>query len=758
MAQINDQRSAQLLTVSGRVQGVGFRPFISRLAHQLALCGWVKNRAGQVDIFVQGLPSSLIQFEQQLVCSAPPLARPVIVQSSTEKLVSLSTFKILSSEEGTFDEIHVPPDYFTCDDCLSEMRDPGERRFRYPFINCTQCGPRYTLIKRLPYDRVNTSLAEFPLCEACLAEFDQPNDRRYHAQPLACPNCGPSLSFKQGHQIVAGDNEGALNLTVAALKSGLIVAIKGIGGYHLVCDAGSEDAVVRLRSRKHRPDKPFAVMLPWQGCDGADILHEVAEPNSQELSLLTDPLRPIVLVDKRAGSTIAPAVAPGLNQIGIMLPYSPLHHLLADDFGGPLIMTSANISGEPVLTEASDVEQRLGVIADAFLHHNRPIVRPADDSVFRMTAGKLRPVRIGRGFAPFEFTLPSVVDYPVLAVGGQLKNTVAIAFNNRLIMSPHIGDMDSLRSQAVFEQIIADMCRLYGVEIKAIVCDAHPDYRTSRWAAEQGLPLTRVYHHYAHASAVAGEWAVTEPMLVFTWDGAGLGADGSIWGGEGLLGQPGQWQRVCSFRPFRLLGGERAGQQPWRCALALLWETGENRNDFSKAHPLLFSAWQKQINSPLTSSVGRLFDTASALLDVVQEQSYQGQAAMMLESLSTNVDEVPPLRLYKNSGGICLADWEALIGLLYDNRHSIETRAGQFHASLAETLLNQAQLFRNEYGVNKVGFSGGVFQNKRLLDQAVSLLVQQDFEVFIPERVPLNDAGLSFGQLIEVIAQGNHAI
>ncbi|MDO8845076.1 carbamoyltransferase HypF [Methylicorpusculum sp.] len=757
MTQINDQMSAQLLTVSGRVQGVGFRPFISRLAHQLELSGWVKNRAGQVDIFVQGLPFSLIQFEQQLISSAPPLARPVIVQSLPERLANLSSFTILSSEEGAFDEIHVPPDYFTCDECLSEMRDPTERRYRYPFINCTQCGPRYTLIKRLPYDRINTSFAGFPLCEACLAEFNDPNDRRYHAQPLACPRCGPSLSFKQGQQIMAGDNDGALNLAVQALKSGLIVAVKGIGGYHLVCDAKSEEAVVQLRSRKHRPDKPFAVMLPWQGRDGAESLHEVAEPNAQELCLLTDPLRPIVLVDKHPGSTIAASVAPGLNQIGIMLPYSPLHHLLADDFGGPLIMTSANISGEPVLTESVDVEQRLSTIADAFLHHDRPIVRPADDSVFRMTAGKLRPVRIGRGFAPFEFTLPYAVDYPMLAVGGQLKNTVAIAFNNRLIMSPHIGDMDSLRSHVVFEQVIADMCRLYGVEIKTIVCDAHPDYRTSRWAAEQGLSLTRVYHHHAHASAVAGEWAVTKPMLVFTWDGAGLGADGSIWGGEGLLGQPGQWQRVCSFRPFRLVGGERAGHQPWRCALALLWATGENRNNFSKAHPLLFSAWQKQINSPLTSSVGRLFDAASALLDVVQEQSYQGQAAMMLETLSTDDLDMPPLRLYKSSDGICLADWEALIDILQDDRHSVQTRAGQFHASLAGTLLNQAQLIRNEHGVNKVGFSGGVFQNKRLLDQAVNLLVQHDFEVFIPERVPLNDAGLSFGQLIEATAQGNRS-
>ena len=419
------------------------------------------------------------------------------------------------------------------------MRDKTQRRYRYPFINCTQCGPRYTLIERLPYDRPNTSMATFALCSDCRKEYENPVDRRFHAQPLACPACGPSLSFRQPGSTDINDNEAAISATIAALRSGLIVAVKGIGGYHLLCSATSEAIVLKLRQRKHRAFKPLAVMLPWSGDDGLDVVRFYADGTADELALLTDPMRPIVLMKKHPNTDLADSVAPGMNEIGIMLPYSPLHHLLLEEYAAPLIATSANISGEPVFTEAEQVESRLGHIADAFLHHNRPILRPADDSVYRVIADKAQPIRLGRGSAPLEFTLPFSLSNPLLAVGGQMKNTIALAWNNRVVISPHIGDLGSPRSQQVFEQTIADLTRLYGVTVEHCVCDAHPDYSASRWAERSGFKVHKVFHHHAHASALAAEHDIREPMLVFTWDGTGYGEDGTIWGGEGLFGASG---------------------------------------------------------------------------------------------------------------------------------------------------------------------------------------------------------------------------
>lgn len=750
-----DKLQARQLKVTGRVQGVGFRPFVSRLAQQLNLSGWARNRAGQVEIWVQGTTEKLDQFEQQLIAKAPPLARPDQPLSQNVTPVDLDTFTILASESGDLSQAHIPPDYFICDDCLAEMRDKTQRRYRYPFINCTQCGPRYTLIERLPYDRPNTSMAAFPLCSECRKDYENPVDRRFHAQPLACPACGPALSFRQPGSTDINDNESAINATVAALRSGLIVAVKGIGGYHLLCSATSEAVVLKLRQRKHRAFKPLALMLPWSGNDGLNSVQRYANPTATELALLADPIRPIVLIEKRPNTDLAESVAPGMNEIGIMLPYSPLHHLLLEDYGAPLIATSANISGEPVLTDPEQVETRLGHIADAFLHHNRPILRPADDSVYRVIADKAQPIRMGRGAAPLELTLPFTLSSPLLAVGVQMKNTIALAWENRVVISPHIGDLGSPRSQRVFEQTISDLTRLYGVTVEHCVCDAHPDYSASRWAERSGLKVHKVFHHHAHASALAAEHNVCEPMLVFTWDGTGYGEDGTIWGGEGLFGAPGHWQRVSSFRPFRLPGGERAGREPWRSALALCWEQGEDWHECPAETGLIKQAWQKHINSPLSSSAGRIFDAAAALTGIVQYADFEGHAPMWLEAACGDIAESGiDLPLTRNAQGLWLSDWSPLVLMLQNRRLTIKARSSCFHASLALALVKQAKQIRTEHGVFAVGLTGGVFQNRLLTDYATALLRAEVFNVYLPEHIPGNDAGISFGQIMET---GSHS-
>lgn len=732
---------------------MGFRPFVSRIANAYQLSGWVLNRSGEVDIRVEGLPDNLQAFQRALVEQAPPLAQANPPQIKSVPAEGFQGFSIKQSEIGEESNIHIPPDYFVCADCLAEMRDPQEHRYRYPFINCTQCGPRYTLIDCLPYDRPNTAMASFELCPACNAEYQNPLDRRYHAQPLACAVCGPSLSWHQGQAEISG-NQAALDACVATLQNGLIVAIKGVGGYHLLCDATSDAVVERLRTAKHRPAKPLAVLLPWRGVDGLDGVLAVADPEPCELELLKSPLRPIVLIKKRQGSTLlAESIAPGLSEVGLMLPYSPLHHLLADTFDAPLVATSANISGEPVLTEAEEVEKRLGQVADAFLHHNRPIRRPADDSVFRRIAGKLRPMRLGRGLTPVERQLPFELKESVLAVGADLKNTVALAFGNRLVISPYIGDLGTVRSGEVFEQVIADLQALYEIQATAIVCDAHPDYRSSRWARKQALPTIKVFHHHAHASALAGEHGLNGEMLVFTWDGVGFGEDGMIWGCEALVGRPGAWHRAASLRPFRLLGGDKANREPWRCALALCLEAGMDWLSCPRDKALLSHAWERNINCPVTTSAGRLFDAAAALTGLGLETSFEGQAAMQLEALSEAVDEFIDLPVLCDEAGLWRADWEPLLPMLMDGGLSVGERGSVFHASLAKLIAKLAVTLRDGQGITRVGLSGGVFQNRLLTEQAYKLLERQGFEVYLPTDIPANDAGISYGQIIEAAAQ-----
>lgn len=712
------------------------------------ISGWVRNLAGQVEIFAQGDAAALEQFNASLIQSAPPLSEPHLLERSPAVIENVTGFSILPSEAAHAADIHVPPDFFACDDCLRELRDPSDRRYRYPFINCTQCGPRYTLIQKLPYDRPNTSMAGFALCPACLREYTDPADRRFHAEPVACPICGPKLQFhyKENH---TDGTEASLDACIAALRNGLIVAVKGIGGYHLMCDAANDSAVQRLRALKPRPHKPLAVMFPARGSDSLDAVREAACLTLPEQSLLRSPMRPIVLLSKNNAAALSTHLAPGLNEIGIMLPYSPLHHLLLDALGSSLVATSANISGEPVLTVNAEAEARLSHTADAFLHHNRPILRPADDPVFRIIAGTPRPLRLGRGCTPLELTLPFALREPLLAVGGHMKNTIALAWDKRVVISPHIGELNTPRSLAVFEQLIADLQHLYGVQARTIVCDAHPGYVSTRWAEDSGLPVTRVWHHHAHASALAGEFPEAMQWLVFAWDGTGLGEDGTLWGGEALLGRPGTWRRAASMRPFHLPGGERAGREPWRSAASLCWEAGVTWDDLPENSSLLQQAWQRRLNCPQTSAVGRLFDAAAALTGLLQQASFEGQGPMLLETIASR--EAPPimLPLRKNAAGVWESDWAPLLPHLLDTALPAAQRAGTFHASMAQALVDQALQLRTEHGINTIGLCGGVFQNRVLSETAIALLQLHDFDVRFGRRVPCNDAGLSYGQIIE---------
>ena len=739
--------------IGGCVQGVGFRPFVYRLAHRFGLIGWVRNNGGEVEIHAQGPTAQLQAFGQALLTRAPPAAHPRLIGMQAAQINSSADFCILASTLDVQTRIHVPTDLFTCDECLAELRDPGARRYRYPFINCTQCGPRYTLIRALPYDRSNTTLDCFALCQDCATEYADPNDRRFHAEPLACAACGPALTWQDSAGTLKG-NEPALSAAGAALRAGQIVAIRGIGGYHLVCDATNERAVARLRIRKRRPAKPLALMVPWRGHDGLEYARGLVEVSQLQATKLRGGERPIVIATKRANTMIAASVAPGLRELALMLPYSALHHLLLEDFNAAVVATSANLSGEPVLTEPAEVQDRLADVADGCLHHDRPIARPADDAIVRIVAGAARSLRLGRGSAPLELDLPGRIRVPTLAVGAYMKTTVALAWEDRAIVSPHIGELASPRGREVFAQVIRDLQQLYGVRAQQVVHDAHPDFPNTRWARACGLPTQSVWHHHAHAAAVAGEYPSEAPLLCFAWDGVGLGPDHTLWGGEGLLGRPGAWTRVTSFRPFRLAGGERAAREPWRSALALCWECDQPwRGAVNLESPLLRAAFDGNVNAPVTTAVGRLFDGAAALLGVCMQASYEGEAPMRLEALCEEVVLPVSLPLSCDSGGIWRSDWAPLVRVMLDERNSAALRAAIFHATLAQALCDQAIAVRKQSGVGRIGLSGGVFQNCVLTEHVQALLIDAGFEVLIPRQMPVNDAGISFGQLVEAAHQ-----
>ncbi len=740
------------IRLAGRVQAVGFRPFVYRLACRLGVAGSIRNTGAEVEILATGTESVMADFLDALLTQAPAIAQPHIVSCEPADPVNGLGFEIQDSAYAAAMPGHLPPDYFTCDACLAELHDPRDRRYRYPFINCTQCGPRYTLIAALPYDRARSSMAAFALCPACRAEYSDPRNRRFHAEPVACPDCGPQLAYRAGDDTIAG-TAAALHAAVDALRRGEIVAVKGIGGYHLLCDARDARAVQRLRIRKHRPHKPLAVLFPQRGADGLDEVRRYCRVDPVAATALADPARPIVVLPRRHPPQriprLAAELAPGLDELGCLLPYSPLHHLLSGDFGAPLVATSANLSGEPVLTDELEAEQRLAAIADAFLHHDRPILRPADDSLVGTAAGALRRARLGRGAAPLELAVEKPFPEPTLAVGGHLKNTIALGWERRLVVSPHIGELDAPRSRSVFERVIADLQHIYGIDARYCAHDAHPGYASSAWAKRSGLRLLSVPHHHAHAAALAGEYPDESRWLVFTWDGTGMGEDGELWGGEALLGRPGHWQRVASFRPFALPGGDKAGRQPWRAAAALYWQTGGDWPGETSEHMLLHEAWNRGINCPRSSAAGRLFDAAASVLGLVQEASFEGQGPMYLEAIAARDAQPVALPWQQDEHGIWRCDWSPLLAMLENEAHTVAARAGCFHSSLAHALRGIAVKLRDQHGEFAVGLGGGVFQNRVLAEAAMHGLREAGLRAYLPSRIPCNDGGLSFGQLIE---------
>ena len=773
------------ITINGIVQGVGFRPFVYRLARTSQLCGWVRNTTAGVEIEIQGSAEKVAAFEANLADHPPPLAA---ISSITSKpipaIAGNDLFTILPSKKGER-HIQVAPDAALCNDCLRELLDPTDRRYRYPFITCTNCGPRYSIITNLPYDRPGTTMSAFQLCEECLEEYNDPDNRRFHAQPLACPACGPQVRLVKGDGRLLAEKDETISETVKLLAKGCIVAIKGIGGYHLVVDACNHDAVKRLRERKKRDEKPFAVMTAsLEAARGLVLL------SSQEERLLEGTESPIVIARRQESCPVSPLVAPGNNLLGLMLPYTPIHHLLftpSPALSHPLrnrerapslvfqalVMTSANPSNEPIAFEDDKAPDHLGGIADFFLTHNRAIHTPGDDSVMRVFQHKPLFYRRSRGFAPRGVRLPFSVA-PTLAVGAELKNTVCLAQGERAFLSQHIGDLQNGATYDLFGRTIAHLSNIMDITPELVVRDQHPDYLSSIHADQTGLPVMAVQHHHAHMAACMAENGVEGEVIGVILDGTGYGSDGTIWGGEFLLGGYDSFRRAGYFRPVRLPGGDSAIREPWRMALSYLHQVLGPRAlelDYpgktsitDRDRKLLACMLEKGINSPFTSSCGRLFDAVASLLDIRQHVSYDGQAAVELEAvaetagdisgtfaynLSTSADSFTDNSTDESCKNPLILDFSPLFPEIMAARASavpVSDIACRFHATVAAAVTETCGRIASDSGVNRIVLSGGVFQNRLLSEMIYTRLTERDLQVFTHRLVPPNDGGIALGQ------------
>jgi hydrogenase maturation protein HypF len=743
------------IVVRGIVQGVGFRPFVYNLAARLRLGGFVKNQTGTLRIEVEGENSSLDHFLSELTERRPPLALIQEVSWTPQPARGEREFRIESSEDDRAGAIFLSPDVAVCAACLAELLDPADRRHLYPFLNCTNCGPRLTIITGAPYDRPRTTMAAFPMCPGCRAEYDDPRDRRFHAQPTACAACGPHLQAldEAGRPVQTPD---PLAYFAAGLRDGKIGAVKGLGGYHLACDARNAAAVAELRRRKHRDEKPFAVMV-------ADVAAaaEVADLGPTERELLISPRAPIVLLKKRGRDLLADEIAPGNPWLGVMLPYTPLHHLLLRAVGGiPLVMTSGNRSDEPIAYQ-DDAPQQLAGIADLFLTHDRPIHVRCDDSVTRVLDGQEMPLRRSRGYAPRPVELPFPCPRPLLAVGGQLKATFALGRGWQAFLSHHLGDLDHFDAFRAFEKDVALYQQLFAVTPEVLVRDLHPDYATSRYAEERaarmGTEVHTVQHHHAHMASCMAEHGLTGPVLGVTFDGTGYGTDGAIWGGEFLVGDCRTLRRGAHLRYVGMPGGDQAIREPWRMAAAHLADASVESAPPARVLPLEWRTIQRMIerrfNAPLTSSAGRLFDAVAALAGVRDRVSYEGQAAVELEWLASGVgtDGAYPFDLtHAEEQGPIVIDTRPLIRAVADEaarKIGAALIARRFHSTMVEIIATVCGRLRQATGIEKVVLSGGVFLNVLLTSEATAKLTGDGFRVYRHRLVPPNDGGLSLGQL-----------
>jgi hydrogenase maturation protein HypF len=745
------------VAVRGAVQGVGFRPFVFRLAEELNLTGWVSNSPQGVLLEVEGAQLALEKFLLRLESEKPPRSSIQSLESSWLDAVGHQKFEIRESDTSGGKSAIVLPDIATCPDCLREIYESANRRFRYPFTNCTHCGPRFSIIESLPYDRAGTSMKKFPMCPACQAEYDDPRNRRFHAQPNACPVCGPQLELwsAAGENIFGGNQ--ALLAAAQWIRRGKIVAVKGVGGFHLLVDARNESAVRRLRERKHREEKPFALMFLT-----ISTVKGVCEVSALEERLLRSPEAPIVLLKKIGNrkSEIGNSVAPGNPNLGVLLPSNPLHHLLLLELDFPVVATSGNLSDEPICTDEHEALERLRGIADVFLVHNRPIVRHMDDSIVRVMLGREMVLRRARGYAPLPVQISNLKSEisNILAVGAHLKNSVALAVGENIFLSQHIGDLETEAANCAFRHVAEDLPKLYDASPELVAADLHPDYLSTRFAQTSGKSIFSVQHHVAHVLSCIAENEIQLPALGVAWDGTGYGIDGTVWGGEFFLVTDEKVERIAHLRPFRLPGGDKAVKEPRRAVLGLLYELyGEAVFEMNHLAPLremppvemitLKGMLQRRFNSPSTSSVGRLFDAVASLVNLRQQMRFEGQPAMELEFAigDFETDECYDLPLIVRPPSFHL-DWSRMIQSILTDVNggvSVAEISAKFHNALAESVVAVARKF----GQARVALSGGCFQNRCLVERTVTRLREEKFQPYWHQRVPPNDGGIALGQI-----------
>lgn len=742
------------ITVQGRVQGVGFRPFVAVTASKLHLSGWVRNIRQSVLIEIEGKPAATDTFLRQLQSELPAVARIEQLDKKQINTKNDSGFHIAQSNEQNTGFVNIPPDLGICRHCLKELFSTSNRRYRYPFISCPQCGPRYSILKALPFDRSNTTLNDFPMCAACLQEYQDPGDRRFHGQGINCQECGPQLSYVNRQGKVLSQKEQALTDAISALQAGQILAIKGLTGFHIVLDATNHNAVLRLRKRKQRPAKPFALMYSELSGVAADCFL-----SEQEKSLLSSEIAPIVLLANRfSNHALSPAIAPHNPYLGVMLAYTPVHQLLCRALNKPLVVTSANRSGEPVCCSNQQALEQLSQLVDGFVMHDRQIYQGLDDSIVQFVNDQPMLLRRARGYVPDY--LPLTTESPVImALGGQLKNTIALSKGKRLYLSQYIGDLENMATVQRHQQTQKIMQHLLAVKAETVACDLHPDYVTTQLAKESGLPVIETQHHIAHLYAAMLEQQVTAPAFGVVWDGNGYGEDGSLWGGEFIaLTDDNKAQRVATFLPFKLPGGASAIKEPSRVALALLYEIYGQAlsstaivSSLSPFTPATIKLLQKMlvnnINSPLTSSAGRLFDGVSSLLNLVQSNSFEGQAAMRLQfAAEKSTDSVVYTMPVDFSVTPNIIDWRPMLtAILTDISQGIDTAviARRFHNSAAAVILKITE----HYSVKQLLLTGGCFQNALLIETTAALLQKQGIEALWHKKLPANDASLCVGQV-----------
>lgn len=760
--------SARLkLAVRGAVQGVGFRPFVHRLAAEYRLAGWVLNSPQGVFIEAEGPRVELEKFLQRLEAEPPPPSAIQNIEAFWLEAAGYRGFEIRESETSGSKTAIVLPDLATCPDCLREIFDPTDRRYLYPFTNCTRCGPRFSIIEALPYDRANTSMKNFKMCPQCRREYDHPANRRFHAQPNACPHCGPHLELREAnakasaaHSPLARDHT-ALCVAVQAIRRGKIVAVKGIGGFHLMADARNHDAIARLRLRKHREEKPFALLFP-----SLQSARAVCEISPLEERFLLSPQAPIVLLEKndQAPFQIADSVAPGNPNLGVMLPSNPLHHLLMAELRFPIVATSGNLSDEPICMDNEEALECLGPIADLFLAHNRPIVRHVDDSIMRVMAGREMILRRARGYAPLPIQIKNQPSQTLncLAVGGHLKNSVALAVGPQVFISQHIGDLETEKAGQAFRRVIADFQKLYDVKPKTAAADLHPDYLSTKFAGASGLQQFPVQHHVAHVLSCMADNEIEPPALGIAWDGTGCGTDGAIWGGEFFHLSGREIRRVAAMRAFPLPGGDAAIREPRRAALGLLYEIFGDaafeltdlpvfQNPGCPELRACQTMLRRRLRSPMTSSVGRLFDAVAAIIGLRQTTRFEGQAAMELEFAlaCASTRDAYPLAIHEQSSVIQL-DWQPMIEAIFADVRggvSIGLISAKFHNALVEAIVEMAKRSHEP----RIVLSGGCFQNRYLLEHAVMRLREENFLPLWHRRVPPNDGGIALGQVAAAV-------